>query len=101
MNKLRLLFASYVLLLVSIFVYSFTQVDLNLTLSKVSFFQTVEKSLQYVGFFQRPVSTLIFIVIASLLFVFYCLFLSLAKKGKLSLRILMILTIVSFIALPF
>jgi hypothetical protein len=101
MNKLRLLFASYVLILVGFFVYSFTQVDLNLTLSKVSFFQTAEKSLQYVGFFQRPISTIIFIIIVGLLFIAYVLFLFLAKKGKLSPHHLVVLTIASFITLVF
>ena len=86
MNKLKLLFSSYLILLVGLFVYSFTQVDLSLTLSKLSVYQTIEKSLQYVGFYQRPVSTLIFVVIASLLFLFYLSFLYLAKKGQLKVK---------------
>jgi hypothetical protein len=101
MSKLRFVFLSYILLLVGLFLYSFTQVDLNLTLSKLSVFQAVEKAFQYIGFFQRPISTIIFIVIIGLLFIVYCLFLFLAKRGKLSPRHLMILTIASFIALVF
>jgi len=101
MNKLRLLFLSYALLLVGFFIYSFTQVDLSLTLSKLSIYQTVEKFLQYVGFFQRPLSTLIFIIIASLLFIFYCFFLYLAKKGRLKLKNLIILTILTAVILVF
>jgi len=101
MNKLRLLFLAYFFLLVGFFIYSFTQVDLNLTLSRLSIYQTVEKSLQYIGFFQRPLSTLIFIIIAGLLFIFYGLFLYLAKKGKLKLKHLTILTILSAVVLVF
>lgn len=101
MNKLRLLFLSYLILLVGFFVYSFTQVDLSLTLSKLSIYQTVEKVLQYLGFYQRPFSTVIFIIIASLLFLFYCSFLYLVKKGKLKLKTLTVLTILTSVILVF
>ena len=101
MNKLRFLFLSYVLLLVGFFIYSFTQVDLNLTLSKLSIYQTVEKYLQQVGFFQRPLSTLIFVTIASLLFIFYLSFLYLAKKGELKTKYLKFLSIATFVCLVF
>ncbi len=101
MSKLKLLFSSYVLLLITFFVYSFTQVDLNLTLSKISVYQTAEKALQYIGFFQRPLSTLILLVLLTFLFIFYFVFLNLAKNGKLSLRNLKILTVLSFVTLVF
>ncbi len=101
MIKLRLLFSSYVLLIVGFFIYSFTQVDLSLTLSKLSIYQTIEKSLQYIGFFQRPLSTLIFIIIVSLLFIFYLTFLYLARKGKLKIRTLAILIGLTTLILAF
>jgi hypothetical protein len=101
MNKLRLLFLAYILLLVGFLIYSFTQVDLSLTLSKLSIYQVSEKFLQHIGFFQRPLSTLIFIIIASLLFIFYVSFLYLARKGKLSLKNLTVLTILSAVVLVF
>jgi hypothetical protein len=88
-------------LLIGFFVYSFTQVDLSLTLSKLSIYQTLEKSLQQVGFYQRPISAIIFIVLAGLLFIFYLLFLYLTKKGSLSLKNLTILTILSAVILGF
>ncbi|HUD09743.1 MAG TPA: hypothetical protein VMR77_03000 [Patescibacteria group bacterium] len=99
MNKLKLLFSSYILLLVGFFTYSFTQVDLSLTLSRLSVYQTIEKSLQHIGFYQRPLSTLIFIIIVSLLFIFYCAFLYLAKKGQLKIKTLAILTILTAVIL--
>ena len=101
MNKLKLLFASYVALILGLFFYSFTQVDLSLTLSKISIYQTLEKQLQYVGFFQRPLSTEIFSIIVSLLFIFYIYFLYLAKKQQFSLRNLKILSFLTFILLVF
>jgi hypothetical protein len=76
-------------------------VDLSLTLSKLSIYQTVEKVLQYLGFYQRPLSTLIFIIIAGLLFLFYCSFLYLVKKGQLKLKTLTILTILTAVILVF
>ena len=101
MNKLRLLFLSYLFLLFGFFIYSFTQVDLNLTLSKLSIYQTAEKSLQYIGFFQRPFSTVIFVTLLLLLFVFYLAFIYLAKVGKLKKRNLTILTLAAFVILVF
>jgi len=101
MNKLRLLFLAYLALLVGFFIYSFTQVDLGLTLSKLPIYQVAGKSLQYLGFYQRPLSTLIFTLIISLLFIFYFSFLYLAKKGRLKLKTLTILTIFAAVILGF
>lgn len=91
----------YLATLIGFFVYSFTQVDLSLTLSKLSIYQAIEKSLQQVGFYQRPLSTAIFIIIAGLLFLFYLAFLYLAKKGQLKLKTLVILTAVTAVILAF
>lgn len=101
MNKLRLLFSAYLALIVGFFIFTFTQVDLSLTLSKSSIYQTIEKSVQHVGFYQRPLSTVVFIIIASLLFIFYLLFLFLAKEDKLSFKNLSVLTILTAIVLAF
>ncbi len=101
MTKLRLLFSSYMVSVIALFFYSFTQVDLSLTLSKVSLFQTLQKQFQYVGFFQRPLSTLILILIVLLLFISYFLFLYFAKKGLLKLKQTKILIFLTFIFLVF
>jgi hypothetical protein len=101
MNKLRLLFLAYIAVLVGFFTYSFTQVDLSLTLSRSSIYQSLEKSLQQVGFYQRPFSAVIFTTIVILLFLAYISFLYFAKKGKLSHKNLTILTIISAITLAF
>ena len=101
MKKLRLLFLSYFVLLIGFFVYSFTQVDLGLTMSKLPIYLALEKPLQIVGFYQRPLSAVIFIIIVTLLFIFYCAFLYLVKKGKLGLKGLTIVTILTTAILAF
>lgn len=101
MNKLKLLFASYLAVIVGLFFYSFTQVDLSLTLSKISIYQALEKQFQHLGFFQRPLSAEIFSIIILLLFIFYIYFLYLAKKQQFSLNNLKILSFFTFILLVF
>jgi len=82
MKWLKLFSLLYPLTVIALFIYSFTQVDLSLTLSQVSVYQFVEKYLQQIGFFQRPLSTVIYIVILVFLLIFYFLFLqkTLTKK---------------------
>lgn len=101
MKRFKLLVLLYLSTIVALFIYSFTQVDLSLTLSKVSIYQFTEKYLQHIGFFQRPLSTLIFIAIASVLFIVYCSFLYLAKIGRLNLKQITILTILTAVVLAF
>lgn len=54
-----------------LFLYSYTQVDLSLTLSRASIYQTIEKSFQYIGWFNRPLSTYLYTGIFVLLFFLY------------------------------
>ena len=66
-----------------LFLYSFTQIDLGLTLTRVSWWQGIQKNFQLIGYFNRPLSTGFYLGILLLLFVFYVLLLWLAKKDKL------------------
>jgi hypothetical protein len=84
MKWLKLLVPLYLLTIVALFIYSFTQVDLSLTLSKVSVYQFVEKYLQNIGYFQRPLSTVIYVVILALLVIFYFIFLYQILKKKIN-----------------
>ncbi len=81
-SKIKLLSAGYLVLVVGLFFYSFTQVDLNLTLSQWSIWQVIQKYFQHIGYFQRSFSTALYVSIVSLLLLFYFLFLHLAKIGK-------------------
>lgn len=54
-----------------LFLFSYTQVDLSLTLSRISMYQTVEKSFQHIGYYQRPLATAIFASLVALFFGLY------------------------------
>jgi len=80
------LLISYFLLLVSFTIYSYSQVDLNLTLSSNSFYQLIQQKLTYLGYFNRPLSGAIFASILILLFIYYFAFYFLIKKNKLKVK---------------
>lgn len=99
MKLLKIISSFYILTLIALFIYSFTQVDLSLVLTKAPFFQLILTKLQYLGFYQRPLSAGIFLFIGILLFAFYIYFLKLAKK--LSSRNLFLLIGATFTILVF
>lgn len=82
--RLRLLFWGYAALAVLLVLYSFTQIDLSLTLSRLSVWQVTEKFFQHIGYFQRPFSTALYVSLLLVLFGFYTVFVRLAAVGKLS-----------------
>lgn len=73
--------------------YSFTQVDLSLTLSRASFIQDIQKGFQYIGWFNRPLSTYLYIGVISYLFIMYLLTLMLVHKKELSLKAIWIVIV--------
>ena len=90
------------MLVVGLFLYSFTQVDLSLTLSEWSVWQVIQKFFQNIGYFQRPFSTVLYIILIFLLYLFYFAFLYLAKVGKIrGIREIWTLIIVTTIILTF
>lgn len=96
MKKALIVF--YLLLIFSLFLYSFTQVDLGLTLTKLSIWQVIQQFFQNIGYFQRPLSTAFFLLIVFFLFIFYFLFLYLSKKKQISKKeLFFIIVIVSLI----
>lgn len=101
MLKFKFLSIGYLLSVIGLFLYSYTQVDLNLTLSQWSIWQVIQKAFQQVGWFQRPLSTAIYLVILLSLFTFYLSFLGLVKKGKLSGKQFWRLIIISSVILLF
>ena len=100
-GKLKFLLFSYFSVIFALFLYSFTQVDLNLTLSEISIFQTLQKNFQYIGFFQRTESSIIFSLILIFLFLFYGVFLFLSLKNKISSKYLFYLVFGTFLLLVF
>ncbi|MDO8659120.1 MAG: glycosyltransferase 87 family protein [Candidatus Parcubacteria bacterium] len=91
----------YLLTVVGLFFYSFTQIDLGLTLSQVSIWQTAEKLFKNIGYFQRPFSTFLFASIVFLLFTFYLLILNALHKKEISKRLIWFLIITTAIILTF
>ncbi len=67
-----------------LFLYSYTQVDLSLTLSRASFLQVIQKAFQYVGWFNRPLSTVLYIGLFVFLFFLYFWTLKLVSKNQIN-----------------
>jgi hypothetical protein len=65
MKKPHILGAFVVFIVLSFFwlIYSFTQVDLNLTLSNNSLYQTIQNQLLQFGYYNRPASTLVLAIL--------------------------------------
>src|SRR3989344_8778023 len=85
----------------ALFLYSFTQVDLSLTLSQASIFQQVQKSFQYIGWFNRPLSTYLYIGLLVYLFCLFAITVLQAGKNKFSAKsIWTIIIVVTIILIP-
>lgn len=91
----------YVVASIALLLFSYTQVDLNLTLSRVSVWQGIQKAFQYIGFYERPLATGIYIGIVVSLFALYALLLVNIKKNAVSTAIVWKLIIVVAIILFF
>ncbi len=75
---------------VMLFLYSYTQVDLSLTLSRASIFQSIQKSFQYIGWFERPLSSALYILVFSVLFFIYIWTIRLVSKNKIDRKLIWI-----------
>lgn len=86
-GKLKIVSALFLASNFALFLYSFTQIDLSLTFSRITFLRNLVGSFQYIGYFNRPLSTYIYLIILALLFGFYLYFVKLAHKKKISKKI--------------
>ncbi len=93
-SKLKLLGLGYLIIIVAFFFYSFTQVDLNLTLSQASWWKTVQNFFQHIGYFNRPLSSVLYVILVLFLFIFYILFIKLAQKNRINIKNLWIIILV-------
>lgn len=75
----------YAVVSIGLLLYSYTQVDLNLTLSRSGIVQVLEKAFQYIGYYQRPLSSIIYVGIISIMFVLYKGVLNATRKHELML----------------
>ncbi len=99
-SNFKLLIAGYLLSVISLFFFSFTQVDLGLTLTQWSVWQEFQKFFQTIGYFNRPYATAWYVATLILLWVFYLLFLFLVKKKQITnrqcLKLIFITSIILF-----
>src|SRR5438874_2182664 len=86
---------------VCLFLYSYTQVDLGLTLSRNPIIVSLQRNFQYVGYFQRPSSTYLFLSILALISILYVIFLRAAKKGHVTKKQFLFLVFTSAVVLNF
>lgn len=77
-----MLLVFWIIAFIALLFYSFTQIDLSLTFSRASFVQVFEKAFQTVGYFNRPLSTGIFLGILLVLCILYGATLILVVKKK-------------------
>lgn len=91
----------YLVSVVGLFLYSFTQIDLGLTLSQISIWQTTEKFFKNIGYFQRPLSSILFIGIILSLFFFYLMILRTVNEKKINKKTIWFLIISTTIILTF
>jgi len=80
----RIMIILYAIIGILFLCYSYTQVDLGLTLSQASVWLSVQKWFQHIGYFQRPLSTGLYLGILFVLFLLYGVALLLAYQKKLS-----------------
>lgn len=88
----------YIVASLFLFLFSYTQVDLSLTLSQNNIYQMVEKGFQHIGYYQRPVATGLFVALVVLFFVLYWLAIR-AKKLPLW-RIIIPMTVILLFSYP-
>lgn len=78
----KIFFLLYPLSIISLFFYSLTQIDLNLFLFKFDAWVNFQRFFQNIGYFQRPLSTYLYIGVLALLFISYFGFLFLVHRRK-------------------
>jgi len=90
----RILILLYIVATFCLFLYSYTQVDLGMTLSRVTVWQVLQKNFQYIGYFNRPLSTTLYLIIIAVFFILYGFVLAFIRNHKLHLGdVLLILAI--------
>ncbi len=95
MKLFRFVNIFYSLTIVGLLFYSFTQIDLSLSFSKFPVLYEFQKFFQEIGYFNRPISTVLFLIIIFLMFIFYGYFLYKANKKELKNKDLWVLILMT------
>lgn len=85
-NSGKVIYISFSVSLIAFFLYSFTQIDLGLTFSRIGFLRSLVRSFQEIGYFQRPLSTQLYISFLIIFHLFYFFFLYLASQKKINIK---------------
>lgn len=101
MPNIKYLATGYIATITALFLYSFTQVDLGLALTRYPELFQIQRAFQNIGYFNRPLSTYIFLAIISLLFLFYIIFIRLASKNKIERKTIWKIIILTTVILAF
>jgi hypothetical protein len=99
--KFKIIFSLYILVFIGLFLYSFTQIDLGLVISRYPFFYQIEKSFQHIGYFERPLSTSLYLLIFLLLTGLYIVSLKFATKKNFEKKLIWEIILIGTILLTF
>lgn len=92
----------YVIILFLFSIFSYSQIDLNLTLSSNNIYQSFQNNLIQLGYYNRNLSAIIYIFFLSSLLIIYILFLRMVSRNKVStkliLRLIILTGIITFIS---
>ncbi len=83
-----LVVSGYVFVLFLLAVYSYSQIDLNLTISANPVYQSVQRELLYLGYFNRPLSAYIFAGVLAGLYVLYLYILERVSKDGIPIKVI-------------
>src|SRR5258708_3583903 len=97
----KLLFFLWFFGIVCLFLYFLTEVDFNLILSQNHAILSFQRYFQQIGFFQRSLSTFLFISITTNFFFLYIIFLRAAKKRHITKKQIWMLVLFAAIFLNF
>lgn len=96
----RIVFSGFIICLLALAIYSYTQIDLNLTLSGNPIYQQVQRQLIFLGYFQRHLSAWIYSIIQITMFGLYFYLMKLVLSHRLNIRqIVKLIILVSLLAL--
>ncbi|HSW97099.1 MAG TPA: glycosyltransferase family 87 protein [Candidatus Saccharimonadales bacterium] len=96
----KCIFLFYFIASIALLLYSYTQVDLGLVITRVPSLYSVEKLFQYIGYFNRPLSAELFILLAStFLLLYFIVWKHLSQKKMHSYTVWSIIGVVSIILL--
>lgn len=94
-NKSKFLIISFLLLVIGYTIYSYAFLDIGLTLTSFTPYLNFQKNMRWFGYFNRPQSTFIFILLSLLLFTVYLLLIISFKHEKIPFKRILLLAVIS------